>query len=127
MANKDTKVQIERLLDRIAALEKANDDLREENKRYVTLVEDLRRADDRKDQSVSNLTRANLTLMRVVDTLCHDRVAENDEIEFAAVKTYRDGWKYMYLNGRRLEPTIKDNVTIWASMDERVQVDIESR
>ena len=53
-------------------------------------------------------------------------IAENPSIEFAGVKTLRNGWELLNLRGKNISVEDHDDVTIWANADEAVQVDVEN-
>lgn len=53
-------------------------------------------------------------------------IAENPSIEFAGVKTLRNGWELLNLRGKDISVEDHDDVTIWANADEAVQVDVEN-
>lgn len=59
----------------------------------------------------------------VIQFLAARKFGDNPAIEFAAIKTYRDGWVTLYLNGEELNPNGKD-VTIWANSKEPVEVEV---
>lgn len=53
-------------------------------------------------------------------------IAENPSIEFAGVKTLRNGWELLNLRGKDISVEDHDDVTIWANANEAVQVDVEN-
>lgn len=59
----------------------------------------------------------------VIQSLVTKEFINNKHIEFAAIKTYRDGWVTMCLNGKEICPNGKD-VTIWANSKEPVEVEV---
>ena len=59
----------------------------------------------------------------VIQFLVARKFGDNPTIEFAAIKTYRDGWVTMCLNGKEICPNGKD-VTIWANSKEPVEVEV---
>ena len=52
----------------------------------------------------------------VIQFLVARKFGDNPTIEFAAIKTYRDGWVTMCLNGK--------DVTVWANSGEPVEVEV---
>ena len=59
----------------------------------------------------------------VIQFLAARKFGDNPTIEFAAIKTYRDGWVTMFLNGEEIKANGKD-VTIWAENNEAVRVEV---
>ena len=53
-------------------------------------------------------------------------IYNQDNIEFAAVKTYREGWRYICYNGRQLTEfdDISDITLSWSKDEQRVAMDI---
>ena len=80
-----------------------------------------------KDSTIENLAYSDLSKSHTIEFLCNRELKENQDIEFAAIKSYRNGWQFVFLNGKELNITPKDDVTIWADYDERVKVEIENR
>ena len=80
-----------------------------------------------KDSAIENLAYSDLSKSHTIEFLCNRELKENQDIEFAAIKSYRNGWQFVFLNGKELNITPKDDVTIWADYDERVKVEIENR
>lgn len=52
-------------------------------------------------------------------------IAENSMIEFAGIKTVRDGWVSLNLRGEEIQVPKGADVTIWASHDEAVRIDVD--
>ena len=80
-----------------------------------------------KDSTIENLAYSDLSKSHTIEFLCNRELKENQDIEFAAIKSYRNGWQFVFLNGKELNITPKDDVTIWADYDEKVKVEIENR
>lgn len=103
----------------VAELKKQIDELKKDK-------DDLQMQIKRSDTNMADLVYSNLSKAHTIEFLCRERFEQNNDIEFAAIKSYRNGWGFMYLNGEELKPKNK-NVTIWANDGESVQVQIENR
>lgn len=53
--------------------------------------------------------------------------ANDKSIEFVGVKTYREGWVALYLNGEDLNAGKYKSVTVWSEPNETVQVEVTTR
>lgn len=72
---------------------------------------------------VNQLLGINNVNADVIQFLAARKFGDNPTIEFAAIKTYRDGWITMFLNGEEIRANGKD-VTIWAENNEAVRVEV---
>lgn len=93
------------------------EDKLEESKKYASRIHDQLR-----DQ-LGCAIAANNVNADVIQSLVTKEFINNKHIEFAAIKTYRDGWVTMCLNGKEICPNGKD-VTIWANSKEPVEVEV---
>ena len=104
------------LLNRFEELEKKYNTALDDKIYYKNKVEELQK-------QLSQLCSTNNINADLIQFLIANRFGTDRTVEFAAVKTYRDGWTTMYLNGELLQPKDK-NVTIWANNGEAVEVEI---
>lgn len=84
----------------------------------------------------STIAQASTTLQSCLETIrlqqdllafmYKGEIAENPSIEFAGVKTLRGGWELLNLRGKDISVNKSDDITIWASHDEAVRVDVEN-
>ena len=62
----------------------------------------------------------------IVGFLITEKCEKDPLIEFAGIKTYRDGWKALYVGGEEINVRKHDNVTIFADANEPVRVDVST-
>ena len=105
----DKTEQINRLKAKIDELE-AIDNIR---KKDIVRLNDY-------NEELSNQLRIQTAIS---EFLINDRITCDGTIEFAAIKSYRDGWKLMVLHGEDITPKKLSNVTIWANNGEAMQVE----
>ena len=93
------------------------EDKLEESKKSASRIHDQLR-----DQ-LGRAIVANNVNADIIQFLVTKEFINNKHIEFAAIKTYRDGWVTMCLNGKEICPNGKD-VTVWANSGEPVEVEV---
>lgn len=52
-------------------------------------------------------------------------VIDDQRIEFAGVKTYRDGWVFLAHNGKEIDATNAKDITIWSCQDTPLEVEVK--
>lgn len=62
----------------------------------------------------------------IVGFLITEKCEKDPLIEFAGIKTYRDGWKALYVGGEEINVRKHDNVTIFVDANEPVRVDVST-
>lgn len=121
------------LLNRFEELEKKYNTALDDKIYYKNKVEELQKqlsqlcstldTTKRLAEKASNMIDTNNINADLIQFLIANRFGADRTVEFAAVKTYRDGWTTMYLNGELLQPKNK-NVMILANNGEAVEVEI---
>lgn len=93
-------------------------ELRNKNKALETTLKSVR---DRNEE----LVYAALANAHAIDFLCNKEFDYAEDVEFAAIKYYRKGWGFMYLNGEKINAKDK-NVTMYADVGEPVNIEVRN-
>lgn len=104
--------------DAITEIQKYKTQLEELEKNNKQLINNSKYEKMRLDQLIG-INNVNADMIQF---LAARKFGDNPTIEFAAIKTYR-GWETLYLHGEKLNPYGK-NVTIWANMNEPVNIEV---
>lgn len=104
--------------DAITEIQKYKTQLEELEKNNKQLMNDSKYEKMRLDQLIG-INNVNADMIQF---LAAKKFGDDPTIEFAAIKTYR-GWETLYLHGEKLNPYGK-NVTIWANMNEPVNIEV---
>ena len=89
---------------------------------YKNRYEEVQELNEKLCKQVNQLLGINNVNADVIQFLAARKFGDDPTIEFAAIKTYR-GWETLYLHGEELNPSGK-NVTIWADMNEPVNIEV---
>lgn len=104
--------------DAITEIQKYKTQLEELEKNNKQLMNNFKYEKMRLDQLIG-INNVNADMIQF---LAARKFGDDPTIEFAAIKTYR-GWETLYLHGEKLNPYGK-NVTIWANMNEPVNIEV---
>lgn len=92
------------------------DELRTRNKELETTLKTVRARNE-------ELVCAALANAHAIDFLCNKEFDYAKDVEFAAIKYYRDGWGFMYLNGEKINAKDK-NITMYADVGEPINIEV---
>lgn len=91
-------------------------ELRGKNKELETTLKSVRARNE-------ELTCAALANAHTIDFLCNKEFDYAKDVEFAAIKYYRNGWGFMYLNGEKINAKDK-NITMYADVGEPINIEV---
>lgn len=117
----------DKLINEIEKLNNKIKELEEDNLGLTNKISLLRAMEEELNERIRKMTDTHNRLSCIIDYLCRDKFVKDNGIEFAAIKTYRDGWISMYFDGKELTPAKNDDVTIWADPTEKMRVEISMR
>ena len=92
------------------------DELRDRNKELETTLKSVRTRNE-------ELVCAALANANAIDFLCNKEFDYAKDVEFAAIKYYRNGWGFMYLNGEKINAKDK-NITMYADVGEPINIEV---
>lgn len=93
-------------------------ELKGRNKELETTLKSVRARNE-------ELVYAALANAHAIDFLCNKELDYAEDVEFAAIKYYRKGWGFMYLNGEKIN--VKDkNVTMYADVGEPINIEVSN-
>ena len=92
------------------------DELRDRNKELETTLKSVRTRNE-------ELVCAALANANAIDFLCNKEFDYAKDVEFAAIKYYRKGWGFMYLNGEKINAKDK-NITMYADVGEPINIEV---
>lgn len=119
----DLNKEIEKLTGDIKNLRMASQDLlikNDELKQQIRHLEGYRNQVDAQTEAIVSLSSA-------LKFLADEVYCDNTGIEFAAIKTYRGGWRVMAVNGEMLDIGPNDEVTIFSPPNERINVQVSKQ
>ena len=97
--------------------------------KYDDAINSLKESKDtckRLNLMLEDMAYSNNTHVDLIQFLITEKFSNNKTIEFAGIKTYRDGWVTLCVNGEQYNPRKDKNVTIWADVNEPVKVEVSS-
>lgn len=94
------------------------DELMRKNKELETTLKSVRARNE-------ELVYTALANAHAIDFLCNKEFDYAEEVEFAAIKYYRKGWGFMYLNGEKINAKDK-NVTMYADIGEPINIEVRN-
>lgn len=128
--DQDYEARLKAEIDRLKEEEIA---LLEQNATLEKTIEDLKAQLAKKDEYLNKLLEINKDKDNAVWEIAGSLSAvtqglfREDCIEFAAMKTYRGGWQYIYLNGKQVKDfALAENVCVNWSEGEPVTVNLDS-
>lgn len=92
------------------------DELRDKNKALEATLKSVRARNE-------ELVYTALANAHAIDFLCNKEFDYAEDVEFAAIKYYRKGWGFIYLNGEKINAKDK-NVTMYADVGEPINIEV---
>lgn len=105
--------------EKLSDVEKENRDIKKELEEARSNIRHL-------EAKLVSLIDENKINTEIVGFLITEKCEKDPLIEFAGIKTYRDGWKALYVGGEEINARKHDNVTIFANTNEPVQVEVST-